>query len=126
VGLHSDPLVLHAVNIFCSLGPYMEMLDPGRRGVLQRDICQLILCAGDLRAGLAEPGAADALLARVFDTPPRRAATALASRRRAIARARRHLRAVPEDARRPPATGPHRRYGRAAEALRGSGILGDE
>jgi len=66
VGLHSDPLVLQTVKIFCSLGAYMETLEPSRRDVLQRDICQVILCAGDLRETLGNKGAVEALLTGVF------------------------------------------------------------
>jgi photosystem II stability/assembly factor-like uncharacterized protein len=69
VGLHSDPLVLQTIKIFCSLGGYMATLAPDRREVLQRDICQLILCAGDLRDSLANPGAVEALMTGVFGTP---------------------------------------------------------
>jgi hypothetical protein len=66
VGLHRDPLVLQTVRIFCGLGRYMATLEPDRREVLQRGICELILCAGDLREGLANPGAAEALVNGVF------------------------------------------------------------
>jgi photosystem II stability/assembly factor-like uncharacterized protein len=66
VGLHADPLVLHAVKAFCGLGGFMATLEPRRRQSLQRDICEVILCAGDLRAALAGPGAVEALMTGVF------------------------------------------------------------
>jgi hypothetical protein len=66
IGLHADPLVLHAVKTFCGLGGFMATLEPGRRERLQHDICQLILCAGDLRDALADPGAIEALLTGAF------------------------------------------------------------
>ena len=66
VGLHADPLVLHAVKAFCGLGGFMATLEPRRRQSLQRDICEVILCAGDLRTALAGPGAVEALMTGVF------------------------------------------------------------
>ena len=66
VGLHSDPLVLQAVKMFCSLGGFMATLDVDRRDRLQRDICEVILCADDLRETLDERGAIESLLDGVF------------------------------------------------------------
>lgn len=66
VGLHADPLVLHTVKTFCGLGGFMATLEPQRRESFQRDICQLILCTGDLREALAGPGAVEALMTGVF------------------------------------------------------------
>jgi hypothetical protein len=66
IGLHADPLVLHTVKTFCGLGGFMATLEPRRRESLQRDFCQLILCAGDLREALAGPGAVEALMTGVF------------------------------------------------------------
>jgi hypothetical protein len=66
IGLHADPLVLQTVKTFCGLGGFMATLEPPRREALKRDICQLILCAGDLRQALAAPGAVEGLLTGVF------------------------------------------------------------
>jgi hypothetical protein len=63
IGLHTDPLVLHALRTLCGFGPYLRLAAPEERDRLHRSICEVILCAPDLRGVLEkDPGAVEALL----------------------------------------------------------------
>jgi hypothetical protein len=70
IGLHAHPLVRETIRLFCELRPRIGALpEPGRKAFRDR-VCDLILCAPDMRGFLESRAELDSLIGQLCDDAP--------------------------------------------------------